>query len=227
MMPELSAYGIYKVPGTRFSNSYLVETEEKSILIIDAGTKSDASKILSFIKDLGKENSVSYIILTHSDMDHSGGAVELRKQTGAKIAIHELDAPRVAGEKALKQVSGLGRVLIPVFSIFVAFDKFKPDITLKHDEKLGPLTVIHTPGHTEGSICLYKPGAALFSGDTIITNKSGIIRLPAGYLNSDPRRLKESVKRLSELEFSILLPGHGVPLLSNASRKVKEFAQAL
>lgn len=227
MFSELLAHGIHKVPDTRISNSYILETKE-GLIIIDSGIKADASRIISFINKLGKEpSSVYFIVLTHSDADHSGGASELRERTKARIGIHELDAPRVSGEKALKESSGLGNAVIKLFSYFMAINKFKPDVMLKDGDKIGPLTVIYTPGHTDGSICLYMPSVALFSGDTILTSNNGKLRLPAGYLNKDTKRLKESVKRLKELEFSILLPGHGIPLLSRASNRLKEFAEKI
>jgi glyoxylase-like metal-dependent hydrolase (beta-lactamase superfamily II) len=107
------------------------------------------------------------------------------------------------------------------------FQKFKPDILLKDGDEIDNLRVIHTPGHTEGSICLYKVGDILFAGDSVRTDRKGNLKLPSRAMSLNVQEALESVRKMAGLEFTILLPGHGKPAMGKASTKLKELlAQA-
>lgn len=217
--------GIYEIPSLGFSNAYLVESEPGSFILIDTGTSSGGQKILQYLEKTGrKPDSIKEIILTHADADHSGSAAALKKATGAKLAVHEKDAPRVSGQiKKIKETSGFGNFLMSLFGAFMKIERVQPDVLLKDADTVGPLAVIYTPGHTDGSICLYKKGRALFVGDTLRTDGSGAIKMPGNMMNKDPRELRRSVEKISKLDFAVLLPGHGRPITENASQKLKEF----
>ena len=217
-------HGIHRIPALGFSNAYLVEVDPNSLILIDTGTSSGGPKILAYLGKLGKSpETISQIILTHADGDHSGSAAMLKRSTGAKLGIHELDAPRISGEKKLKEASGAGGALLGLLTGLMKVERVKPDFLLKDGDTVGPLSVVYTPGHTDGSICLYKPNEALFVGDTIRVSGSGGLRLPAGYMSRDMSELRKSVEKISKLEFSSLLPGHGEPIVENASQKVGQF----
>lgn len=225
MEKEQIGGGIYLVPDMGFSNAYLFEIDPKTLVLIDTGTSSAGPKILAYLKKIGKDPSeISEIVLTHSDADHSGSAAGLKRATGAKLAVHELDAPRVSGQvKRIKETHGFGNVLIGLFSVFMKVERVKPDVLLKDGDQIGPLTILHTPGHTDGSICLYEPGQVLFVGDILRTGESGKIGITSNMMNKDPTKLKSSVEKISKLDFEILLPGHGKPITEKASQKLKEF----
>jgi hydroxyacylglutathione hydrolase len=208
-----------------FSNAYLFESEPGSYVLIDTGTSSGASKILGYLKSIGKSpDSIKEIVLTHADGDHSGSAAALKRATGAKLAVHEKDAPRVSGQiKKLKEAKGFGGFLVSIFGSLMKVERIQPDVILKDGDSVGTLLVIYAPGHTDGSICLYRPDQALFVGDSLRTDGSGKIKMPGNMLNSDSSKLRQSVERISKLEFQILLPGHGKPITENASSKVKDF----
>ncbi len=70
---------------------------------------------------------------------------------------------------------------------------------------------------------MYRPEKVLFVGDILRTTGSGELRLPGNMMNRDPVQLRKSVERISKLEFSSLMPGHGKPITENASQKLKEF----
>src|SRR5208283_5194339 len=101
------AKGIHLIPSVRGANSYLIHSQGETI-IVDTGMPGNDARILDYVKRLGIEpSSISTIILTHPDIDHSGSVAKLKeKLTNAKVAIHEADAPRLAGEKKLKEVKG-------------------------------------------------------------------------------------------------------------------------
>lgn len=212
--------GIHLIPEMGMSNAYMIEDGDK-LLIIDTGLPGHAKKILSYVMSLGKyPHSVEAIVLTHPDLDHSGSTAELKHLTGAKVAIHEIDAPRLAGEKPWSEAKGVTGLVINMFGLFFRLQPVRPDVSLKEGEKLGPLTVLETPGHTSGSISLYKVGTALFSGDALLTNAKGLFQEPR-MVNEKLGR--ESIRRMATLQFEYLLPGHGTPVEGNASEKLKRF----
>ena len=108
---------------------------------------------------------------------------------------------------------------------FMSFQAVKPDIILKDGAEIDSFRVIHTPGHTEGSICLYKPGETLFAGDAIRTDKRGNLKLSPSAMTLNVHEALESVRKIAGLEFDILLPGHGRPVLHDAATKVRELLQ--
>ena len=107
------------------------------------------------------------------------------------------------------------------------FNRVKADILLKNSDTIDGLTVIHTPGHTDGSICLYLPGRALFVGDALLTADKQGLSLPRRSMSTDLDQAKESIKKISELNYSVLLPGHGPPIERNASTIAKGFVARL
>jgi hydroxyacylglutathione hydrolase len=218
--------GIEQIPSLGFSNAYLVEIEpKKSYVLIDTGTSSGAKKIQAYLEKTGRNpKMITEIILTHADADHSGSAAALRRASGAKLAAHEKDAPRISGQiKKLKETHGFGNVLMLIFGSLMKVERVQPDVVLKDGDTVGSLSIVYTPGHTDGSICIYKPGQALFVGDSLRTDGKGAIKMTGNMMNKDSAELARSVEKISKLEFSVMLPGHGTPITDNASAKLKEF----
>ncbi len=220
----VASHGIHEIPGMGFSNAYLVETDQQGLVLIDTGTPGKATKVTAYLASIGKKpEDISYIVLTHPDADHSGSAAELKRVTGAKLAIGELDAPRLSGEKKLKETSGMASLTIGLFGAFMRVERVKPDVVLKDGAMVGPLSIIHTPGHTDGSISLYEQNDAIFVGDLLRTDGSGNLRLSSASMSRDMDESRRSVERISRLEFAMLLPGHGKPVEEGASAKLKAF----
>jgi glyoxylase-like metal-dependent hydrolase (beta-lactamase superfamily II) len=225
--------GIYLIPKIRGANTYAVleGTEvDHHLTLIDTGMPGNARRIMDFVRTLGKGQTASCtIVLTHPDIDHSGSVAELKGKLGnVKVAIHEADAPRLAGEKPLKEVRGPFGLLFRVMSPFMRFKPATPDVLLKDGETVDGLTVVYTPGHTEGSICLYSERwKAMFVGDALRTDKNRSLKLPSAGMTFNIGDAKNSVRKISSYEFELLLPGHGPPILIDASKKVKEFAASL
>ncbi|MGA2198938.1 MAG: MBL fold metallo-hydrolase [Nitrososphaerales archaeon] len=224
MTQTAQRYGVHQIPDMGFSNAYLVETDGQGLILIDTGTPGKDAKVLACLAGMGKKPSdISFIILTHPDGDHSGSAARLRSLTGAKLAIGELDAPRLSGEKKLKEASGFGSLMVGLSGVFMKVERVKPDLVLKDGSTVGPLSIIHTPGHTDGSISVYKPGEAMFVGDLLRTDGAGRLKLASANMSRDMAEVRRSVEEISRLEFSMLLPGHGKPVEQEASKKLKEF----
>jgi len=217
------AKGINLVPRVRGANSYVVRSDD-GVTIVDTGLPGNAGKIVDYVQSIGHHRSdVKTIVLTHSDMDHAGSAAQLKGITNARVAIHEADAPRLSGEKAPKAVKGMLGLFLHLASAIMRFTTLNPDVLLKDSDNIDSLTVIHTPGHTEGSICLYLPTRALFVGDALLTNDAGMLSLPRKSMSIDLDLAKESIRKISELEYSVLLPGHGPPIEHDASALTKAF----
>ena len=172
--------------------------------IIDTGTGFNFVRLYEAFKQMKKDlKEIKLVINTHCHFDHTGGDGYF---FNAKIAIHEDDA------KAVEE--GDDKLINAGF-----FDgKAKPRKVakkLKDGDVISGLKVIHTPGHTPGSICLLdEKNKMLFSGDTIFADGVGRTDRPGG----DEEKLEESINRIMELDFNILLPGHGEPILKDAKK---------
>jgi hydroxyacylglutathione hydrolase len=215
--------GIHLIPRVRGANAYLVEGDE-GITVVDTGLPGNAGKIVDYVQSIGCYHSnIKTTILTHSDIDHAGSAARLKEKTHAKVAIHEADAPRLSGEKEWKTVKGVLGLFFHAAGAVMRFNRLKADVLLKDSDIIDGLTVIHTPGHTEGSICLYLPRRAIFVGDALVTTGERMPSLPRRSMSMDMSLAKESIRKISRLEYSVLLPGHGPPIEQNASTIIKEF----
>ncbi|MGD0644042.1 MAG: MBL fold metallo-hydrolase [Candidatus Bathyarchaeia archaeon] len=210
---------IHQVEGIN-GNVYLVEDGDKLILI-DTGLPRSHKKIIKYIETLGrKPTDVSVIVLTHFHIDHVGSAKKMKELTNAKLAVHELDADFVAGKKAPLKPKNL---MFKALSSIIKADSVEPDLLLKENDEVGRLIVIHTPGHSEGSISLLdNERKVMFVGDAVRFVDGKIEGPPEGF-TLDSEKAKESIGRISTFNFDILLSGHGQPLMPNASQKVKDF----
>ena len=180
-------------------------------IVIDPG--DDISDVLSIVQ---KHNlTVKQIVITHAHIDHVGGAMKLRKTTGAPILINENDYALL---KMLDvQAAWLGMTSPGYVEI---------DHSLADADKVvvGPLTanVIHTPGHTEGSICLYFPAQQkLIAGDTLFAGSIGRTDLPGGNFNKIIRSLHE--KLLALPDETVVVPGHGPLTTIGTERETNPF----
>ncbi|MGI0149084.1 MAG: MBL fold metallo-hydrolase [Thermoplasmata archaeon] len=179
------------------NNAYLVIDEKsKQAAIIDPALAGE--ELLDLAEKHGAK--VLYVLNTHGHPDATADNESIRKATGAKIAIFELDAPRL--EKNARET----RWFLPAPPPPV-----KPDVLLKEGSelKVGDLVarILHTPGHTEGSACFYIPTEEiLFTGDTLYQGSHGRTDVFGG----SPAKMMFSLRRLKELPPSThVYPGHG------------------
>jgi len=197
------------VVGPLATNCYIVGAESTNEgMIVDPA--DEAEKILANVKNLGLE--VKLIVLTHGHLDHTGAVKEVKEATGAEVAIHTDDAESLQ-DQSLGLAFGLVYPAPPA-----------PDRLLKGRDSIdfGDLhfTVIHTPGHTPGGICLPGHGV-VFSGDTLFNYGIGRYDLPGG----DYRQLMNSIQtKLMVLpDETIVYPGHGPDTTIGTERRSNPF----
>jgi hydroxyacylglutathione hydrolase len=220
--------GIHQINSVRGANCYLI-TGKSKMLLVDTGMPGNGKKITDYVRGLGKKPvDIEYVILTHADIDHVGSAREIKQLTGARLAIHKEDAQVLRGQKAFKTIKGPLGILVRPLYLFMRYHPVETDVILKNNAELNGFKVIHTPGHTAGSICLYLPGKVVFAGDALSSDSRGNPRplRKRRMLFADPARAESSLLMISRLEFDILLPGHGAPVIGNASARLKNMIES-
>lgn len=213
---------IHKIDGVRGANCYLISSGPEMVLV-DAGMRGSSKIVEKYLKEMGKNLSdIKYIFITHADIDHVGGAAEMKKMTGAKLVIHQAETGVLSGKIKGKHVKGPLGLLFKLLAPVVRFQPVEPDIVIKENTELAGFKIIHTPGHSVGSICLFQPGKVLFAGDALRSDRSGNPKLPSKMMTADIVQAKVSVALIAGLEFDTLLCGHGAPVKGNAAVRVKE-----
>ncbi len=199
--------------GKLYTNCYLVACPEtREAIIVDPGfeTSIEAAKVFSFVEKGAWR--LKFVVNTHGHPDHVCGNRIVKEKFETPILIHEKDA---------FMLGKLGKVVAKFFG----FRNSSPpaDILLKNGDtvKFGKLTlkVMHTPGHSPGSICLLGV-KEVFTGDTLFAGSIGRTDL----LQGSEKDMKNSLEKLMELpDFFRVYPGHGPPTTIGEERKTNPY----
>ena len=220
--------GVHYVDGSN-ANSYLIE-ESEGLTLVDAGMQADGKRILEFItsKLNRKPSELKTIVITHGHVDHIRGLAAVKAATGAKVAVHEADADFVSGKKRYPSPGGAMRLAFLMMSPFFRTTPVDPDVKLKEGDTVGRLAVLHTPGHTPGSISLYdREDRVMFVGDTARFIK-GKLEGPPPRFTQSMDQARASISKLASLDFEVMLSGHGEPLRSpDAPRMMGDLSKTL
>lgn len=176
------------------TNQYLVGRDEITVIDVALPTTENVDGILRQVEAMGGKR-IEKILLTHIHKDHCGGALALKKRSGAKLGICGLRAGYLGGEDFA----------------YVSGDRIPYDG--------GELTVVHTPGHESGHCCFYEPRQQLlFTGDHILGQGTTVIPPPDG----DMGLYIQSLEKLLEFKIRRLLPGHGA-VIDDPYGKIREY----
>ena len=206
------------------NRAYLIV--DNKLILIDTGFPGNAHRIVRFIRSIGRsEKDLKLIILTHYHIDHKGSARKLRSLTGAKIAAHMLDAPYIQGKiGAFKKVKNpFGQFFLFIAEILFWYERVKVDLLLNNGDEINHLKVIHTPGHTMGSISLYdSEEKVIFPGDTM-PPQLGKMSWNKNPYSVSPEMEKKSLEKLMTLDFEKFLPSDGKMILKDAKRVLSQW----
>ncbi len=193
--------------------SVIGDESTREAMVIDPG--DDIEMVMQAVRK--HRLTVKQIVITHAHIDHVGGATRLKQLTGAPILLNEND-----------------NALLKMLGVQASWLGMKPPEDVEIDRgiasgdlvKAGALEaqVIHTPGHTEGSVCLYfAPQEMLIAGDTLFAGSIGRTDLPGGSYDSIMRSLHEHVLALPDE--TLVIPGHGPATTIGDERLANPFLQ--
>src|SRR5437763_8553978 len=188
---------IFPVGPLQCNCSVIGDEQSREAMVIDPG--DEIERVLEAVRKHGLK--VTLIVVTHAHIDHIGGAAKLKAATGAPVVMNQSDS-------AL-----LKRLAVQALWIGMrAPGRQKIDSSAGDGDKLraGNLeaSVIHTPGHTEGSVCLYfEAEKKLIAGDTLFAGSIGRTDLPGGSMQKIMRSLHDTVMALPDE--TVVVPGHG------------------
>jgi len=200
---------IYLIDGVGFdSNIYLIDGE----IMIDTGSGIYFKETRDEIKNLGFNlNNIRMIINTHSHFDHSGGDKKFRDLLKIPICIHAAEKKNLETGNTMAEMFGRIAKAVTVDRVLQEGDMI--------NTRNFSFKVLHTPGHSPGSICLYEERRKiLISGDTLFADGPGTTKLKGG----DKNLMIDSLERLSDLNIMYLLPGHGMPKIGGVIYLIKK-----
>jgi glyoxylase-like metal-dependent hydrolase (beta-lactamase superfamily II) len=204
--------------------AYVLDTDSGRVLV-DTGLPHTQEALAAELARLGGPVP-ELVVLTHGHLDHVGGVHATLAQTGAKVAAHTAEAELLStGDTSRQLVPGphCPDDLREMIKHRPTIDPLAVDLTLSDGETVPgfpSLTVLYTPGHSEGHISLMwdHAGGVLIAGDAAVN--FGAVMLPP--VAEDYDVAERSIRRLAELEFESAVFGHGPPIASGASAAFRE-----
>lgn len=215
-----------------YVRAFLID-DGQELTLVDTLLDGGGALVLEELKTLGKKpQDIKRIILTHAHQSHLGGLAALKAATGARIYCHDWEADIIRGKKKVQvppTTTLVPQKPLQIYFLQVAFvlglkmpAPCEVDENLKDGDHVGPLTVMHAPGHTPGSLTFYWPEKkALIAGDIVVTWPDPALGWPQ--ITLDNKQNRDSVGKLCDMvQAEILCVGHGQPVVAGAAKMMRD-----
>lgn len=226
--PGVHQVGLWRLRKGGYSRSYLFEDDEDGTLtLVDTGWDDDAGAILRYLDDIGRSPAeISHIAMTHYHRSHLGGLARLARISGAEVSSHASEAPVIEGTRRAHPVALLPLRPLPLIPFrIISWTPLYKHVPwhvkrfLQEGDEVGPLTVVHTPGHTAGHLAFRYRESVLVVGDAVATWP---LRLSAGWpgFNRDDTEYRRSLVKLVRGRPDVVGPGHGDAIVENTAAQL-------
>lgn len=202
------------------------------LVLVDTLFETDGRLVLAELRRLGQRvGDLKHIVITHGHRSHLGGAAALKRASGATVWAHEYEADIVSGDRRAQPVTIRPTQTLRLWPFQAGLALGKPkhapcpvDRHLEDGDEVGPLRVLHAPGHSPGHLSFHWPERRfLIAGDAISTWPD----FRAGWkaFNLNPVQSRDSLRRMAELDVEILGVGHGEPISGGGRERVQELVE--
>jgi glyoxylase-like metal-dependent hydrolase (beta-lactamase superfamily II) len=202
------------------------------LTLVDTLFETDAHVVLDYLRRIGRSpTALRHIALTHAHRSHLGGLATLKRLSGATVYSHEWEADIIGGERLAQPVTlrRLRPLRVYPFRLGLALGvpRHTPcpvDEPVDDEDAIGPLQVVHIPGHSPGHLAFYWPERrVLVAGDAVATWPS----LDAGWpgFNLNERQHRASLRRLAELKADVVGVGHGEPITTDPGERLEALVE--
>ncbi len=216
LKPVTIAEGVHQI--RTVASRVTVIASGDGLVLVDAGLRGSLRAIAAGLNTLGMSlDQVRLVVLTHYHPDHFGGLGKLVEATSAKVAVHRQEAGIVTGVEPVPSPYR-GPLLATITRPFLGKLYGAPvevDYQLEDGDLLptdSEIRVVHTPGHTDGTICLYLPSKKVLVVSDALQHRFGRLSPPAAPVTKDPIQALESLKKLRSLDIDVICFGHHAPL---------------
>jgi glyoxylase-like metal-dependent hydrolase (beta-lactamase superfamily II) len=225
------APGVHALGGRKGGHVRAFLLDHGELTLVDTLFENDARSVLAALRELGRgPGDLKRIVLTHAHRSHLGGVAALKRATGATVLAHEWEADIVAGERRAQPVTlrPMQSLRLMPFQLGLALGRPRHvpcpvDDAVGNDDAVGPLQVLHAPGHSPGHLAFFWPErGVLLAGDAIATWPELCPGWKAFTLNDEQHA--ESLRRMAALDARVVCVGHGDAITQDAADVVRRLA---
>ena len=213
--------GVHHIHEAKGPNVYLLVDED--LTLIDAGYPGNGHIVAKYIEGLGRRvDELKRILITHSHPDHTGSVSEIQELTHAQVLVHSADTSLDGeGHHTVSYLNVFGAVPLPIpFLRKIVADGFLEDEQVL--PILGGLKVIHTPGHTPGSVCFYLDSRkTIFLGDNVV-NIGEYVGASVPFPKTDMKLYEKSLRKIAALDFDVACLAHGEVFTEDADKRIRK-----